>query len=209
MTLVDQSRIGSLNLNKYNTIILPDGNFPNGLADKIKQFTQDGGTVITTGKAMNWLKNNGIIAFEPKNSSIKSMQQRPYANLQQDKASLAMPGAIFEASLDLSHPICFGYYRTQLPVFFGDTLFVNPGKNVYSTPVRLTQKPLLAGYVHANLLPNASNAAGVMIFGVGRGKVIAFPGNPNFRSFWYGTNRLFGNAILLGHLISSESIERK
>jgi hypothetical protein len=55
----------------------------------------------------------------------------------------------------------------------------------------------------------ASNAAAVIVFEIGRGMVVCFPGNPNFRAFWYGTNRLFANALFFGNLISGDSTEKK
>ena len=36
---------------------------------------------------------------------------------------------------------------------------------------------------------------------MGRGRVVMFADNPNFRGAWYGTNKLFLNAIFFGNLI--------
>jgi hypothetical protein len=208
-TLVDVDRFNGLNLTKYNVLIIPDGNYSKLSSDKIKQFTQDGGTVIATGNALRWLKSAGIANIDFRNSTTDQPASRPYASLTEDKGALTLAGAIFESELDLTHPLCFGYTRNRLPVFFGDTLFVNPGKNPYSTPVRLTSKPLLAGYVHNSQITMTPDAAAVSVHGAGKGKIIAFSTSPNFRSFWYGTNRLFANAVLFGNLISGDSTERK
>ena len=35
----------------------------------------------------------------------------------------------------------------------------------------------------------------------GTGKVIVMADNPNFRAFWYGTNKLFLNALFFGNQI--------
>jgi hypothetical protein len=48
-----------------------------------------------------------------------------------------------------------------------------------------------------------SNTAAVSIYGVGRGRIISFSQNPNFRAFWYGTNRLFINGLMFGQMIYS------
>jgi len=37
----------------------------------------------------------------------------------------------------------------------------------------------------------------------GQGRVILFSDNPNFRGTWYGTNKMFLNALFFGSLISS------
>ncbi|MEQ8574336.1 MAG: hypothetical protein RIB63_09750 [Fulvivirga sp.] len=42
----------------------------------------------------------------------------------------------------------------------------------------------------------------MIVSGVGRGRVVMFADNPNFRGSWYGTNRLFLNALFLGNHIS-------
>ena len=120
-----------------------------------------------------------------------------------------MPGAIFEAELDRSHPVCFGYERDRLPMFLGDTIFVAPAKNPYATPAVFTKDALLAGYVHPRQRPLVNGSAAIVVGGIGRGRVIAFPGNPNFRAFWYGTNRLFANAVFFGNLVNGEAVEKK
>lgn len=209
VTLAEVNRFGAINLDKYNVLVLADGSYGGISADKVRQFANDGGTVIATGKALNWIKNNNLASIEFKKSNEGLAANRPYTALENDKGALAMPGAIFESKLDLTHPLCFGYNVPKIPVFLSDTIFVAPGKNPYSTPIQLTEKPLMAGYVHRNILPQASNAAGVVVYGIGKGKLVCFPINPNFRAFWYGTNRLFANALFFGNLINAESTERK
>jgi hypothetical protein len=36
---------------------------------------------------------------------------------------------------------------------------------------------------------------------IGKGRVVMFADNPNFRSAWYGTNKLLMNAVLFGDQI--------
>lgn len=207
-TKVDIDRLNRVDLDKYNVLILPDGNYSKLSKEKINQFAKEGGTIIMTGKAINWLKSSGLATVKKRKSKPYGVGIRPYAAEGSDKGALAMPGAIFEAELDLSHPICFGYTKPKLAVFMSDTLFIEPGNNPYASPVILSENPLLAGYVHPTILPMGKKAAHVIIYGIGRGRVICFPGNPNFRAFWYGTNRLFANAIFFGNLIRSSSTEK-
>lgn len=209
VTLVEASRFGVLNLTKYNVLILSDGSYGSLPVEKVKQFAQDGGTIIATGNALKWLKSSGLAAVEFRNQPADAPGQRPYGNLSEDRGARTMPGAIFEADLDLTHPLCFGYANSKLSLFIADTLYVEPAKNPYATPITLTKTPLLAGYIHPKQKPLTPGAAGAIIYGLGRGKVICFPGNPNFRGFWYGTNRLFANAIFFGNLISSDGVEKK
>ncbi len=41
----------------------------------------------------------------------------------------------------------------------------------------------------------------VIVEYVGRGRVVAFAEDPNFRAYWYGSQRLFLNAVFFGQLL--------
>ena len=46
-----------------------------------------------------------------------------------------------------------------------------------------------------------NSTVSLLVSKIGNGRAIMFADNPNFRGSWYGTNRLFLNAILLGDKI--------
>jgi len=208
-TIVDAARFGSLNLSKYNVLVLADGSFERLPLDKIREWVSGGGTIVATGASLRWLKNAGLLALEYRNAPTDLPGRRPYGELADDRGARNLPGAIFEAELDRTHPVCFGYERDRLPMFLGDTIFVAPAKNPYATPALFTKDALLAGYVHPKQRPLVNGSAAIVVGGTGRGRIIAFPGNPNFRAFWYGTNRLFANAVFFGNLVNGEAVERK
>jgi len=208
--LVDAERFGNLDLTKYNTVVLANGNFNRLSADKIRQFVTSGGTVIATGAALRWLKNSGIVGLEFRNTPTEpSGGRRPYGNMEEDRRALGLPGAIFDADLDRTHPLCYGYARARLPVFQGDTIFVEITNNPYATPVVFGANPLLAGYLHERHRKLVAGAAAVVVSGTGSGRVICFSGSPNFRGFWYGTNRMFANAVFFGGVIGGGAVERR
>ncbi|MCC6462517.1 MAG: zinc carboxypeptidase [Saprospiraceae bacterium] len=207
---VDASRLGNLNLSKYNVVVLADGNFNGIPSEKLRSFVSEGGTLVATGSSLRWLKNNGLLGLEFRNMAPEAKSgRRPYSELSDDRGALGMPGAIFEVELDLSNPVCYGYARPRIPMFQGDTIFVETAQNPYATPAVFSAKPLLAGYVHERQRKLLPGAAAIVVGGLGRGRIICFSGNPNFRAFWYGTNRLFANAVFFGNLISDGAVERK
>jgi hypothetical protein len=210
-TMVETVRFSETNLLKYNVLILPDGNYNKPLsAEKVREFANGGGTVVATDGALRWLKTANLAPIEFRNAAAAPAgSRRPYGTLDEDRGAHRMAGAIFEAELDLTHPLCFGYERPRLPMFLGDTTFIEPTKNAYAMPAVFTKEPLLAGYIHPKQKPLVANAAAVTVGGLGRGRVICFAGDPNFRAFWYGTNRLFANAIFFGNLINSDAVEKK
>ena len=85
---------------------------------------------------------------------------------------------------------------------------MEPAQNVFATPLVHPASPLLSGYVNEQNLQRIKNSAVVVVSGQGSGRVICFADNPNFRGFWYGTNRLFANAIFFGHTINNGSTEK-
>lgn len=209
-TMLNSDRFSEINLLKYNVLILPDGGYGKGLAaEKIREFANNGGTVVAVGGALRLLKSANLVAIEFRNATYDPTGRRPYEHYDEDRGAKRMAGAIFETELDLTHPLCFGYERPYLPMFLGDTIFIETTKNPYATPAAFSKDPLLAGYIHPKQKPLISGAAAVTVGGLGRGRVICFAGEPNFRAFWYGTNRLFANAIFFGQLVNGEAVEKK
>jgi len=187
---------------------MADGTYGSLSPDKIRQFTQNGGTVVAIGGALKWLAKQNLLAVEFKTAASEKNMRRPYDGVEEDLGARRLPGCIFEALLDLTHPVCYGYDRTMLPVFLGDSIFAEAPANSYAAPVTFTEKPLLAGYIHPKFLPLTKNAAAVVVGGIGSGRLIGFSGDPAFRSFWYGTNRLLANALFFGNLINGDTVVR-
>ena len=86
-------------------------------------------------------------------------------------------------------------------------MFFEQPANAYAAPVIYTSNPLLSGYVSSRNRNLVKNSAGIIVTGVGRGTNISFADNTNFRAFWYGTNKLFANAIFFGDIISGRTTE--
>ncbi|WP_420581127.1 hypothetical protein [Reichenbachiella sp.] len=78
-------------------------------------------------------------------------------------------------------------------------------KNPYAQPVHYTSNPLLAGYVSKENLNQIPDSPAVGLSAFGKGLIISFNDNPNFRAYWYGTNRLFLNALFFGEIIEAGS----
>ena len=56
----------------------------------------------------------------------------------------------------------------------------------------------LAGYMWPEVPARVANSPYLWTERVGRGRVIAFAGDPNFRDMWRGLLPIFANAVLLG-----------
>jgi len=199
------------NIDKYNVIIMVDGSY-NSLgksgAAKLKSWVSRGGTLIASKRAVSWAANNGLAnVLVKKRDTKKERPQRPYGKLSRDNGGKVVGGAIVEAEVDLSHPLMYGYHRSKMPVFRRGTFLFEVAKNPYATPMKYSADPLISGYVHKDEQKRLAGAAAAVVSGTGRGKVICLSDNPNFRAFWYGTNKIFANAIFFGQIISSAGSE--
>ena len=97
----------------------------------------------------------------------------------------------------------FGYTNKTIALYKNNLVWLNPSKNSYGTPATYDQNPHLDGYISKNIRKKfLPKSAPVIISSVGKGRVIMFAENPNFRGTAYGTNRMFLNALFLGNHIS-------
>jgi len=213
-TLLEKDALSYADIQKYNVIVMVDGRYSDiserGV-ENLTRWTQSGGTIIAIKDAIRWAKTNNLADVtyltESENGETEdgNNETRPYAKLSEDRGAQFIGGTIFENRLDLTHPLGYGFNRSEIPVFRNSTLFLQKGENPYSTPLSYTDSPLLSGYVSEENLNKLSGTAGIIVSSPGRGTSISMVDNPNFRAFWYGTNKLFANAIFFGQTISGAS----
>jgi len=141
------------------------------------------------------------------NAGDPSPQRRPYADYEQDAAKKLISGTIFETRLDLTHPLAFGYQEELLPVFKDSTDLLDLGRSPYTTVAAFTQEPLISGYVSADNVDTLKETPAVIAERLGRGAVVRFSFDPNFRAIWYGTSRLFLNSIFLSGILERRPAE--
>ncbi|TVQ04500.1 MAG: zinc carboxypeptidase [Balneolaceae bacterium] len=210
LTMIDKHRIGNVDLSRYNRIIITQGSY-NDLNDdsvkRLKQWVRGGGVLILQKNAVNWARSRDIINLDRKEGEeFKHDRNIPYVDLQAARGAQVIGGSIFNGRLDITHPIGYGYRRSDIHVFRNSTLFFDASDNHFATPLALTNDPLASGYISDYNLEMAAGTASVVISSLGSGRVISFVDNPNFRAFWYGKNKMFANALFFGHTIHSASV---
>ena len=143
---------------------------------------------------------------EPAPDKDETAETRAYSDFADDKAKQVIGGAIVSSVLDLSHPLAFGFARSELPLFRRGTTVLTPSTNAYSTPVRYTNDPLLAGFVGDQRLEAFRGQPAVIAEKKGAGLVVRFANTPVFRGFWRGTERLYINALYFGQVVESTDL---
>lgn len=201
MSLVSINELNRSYLDRYNTIIMVNGRYSKLNADKLKNWLVKGGVIVATKSAGKWLSDKKISSAQYIQNKPDSTNQRPYNMRDRYRGAQVIGGAIFETKADLTHPLLYGYTSETVSVFRNSTLMMERAKNAYANPLMYTSSPLMSGYISEGNLDKLKNTAAVQVDSLGSGKVITFTDNPNFRAFWYGTNRLFLNAIFFGSTI--------
>lgn len=207
ITKVNTSQFSQLKLNDYNTLILVSGNYgmlgESGLS-KIKAWVQLGGTLILQKSAITWAINNKLVDEQLKKADeSKDTKRMDYVTAGDYQGSRAIGGSIYMGTLDITHPLGFGYTNRELPVYRNHAVFIEPGKSPFNTVIKYTAKPLLSGYVHPSNLEKIKNSVSLQVSNVGQGRAILFVDDPAFRGYWNGTNRLFFNALFFGSNINA------
>ncbi|SDG50380.1 M14 family zinc carboxypeptidase [Psychroflexus sediminis] len=219
ITKIPMRNFEEIDWERYNTMVMVSGNYKQlDSTDlrKIKSWVSLGNTLITIREGSEWaikneLVNEKLIGAEDTDEDAaeqeeQTTERKPYVEAPENIGKQSVGGAIFEVDLDLTHPLAFGYTREKLPVYRNSEVWIAPSENPYATVAKYTDAPHIDGFItDKNLNEFLKPSASLIVSKVGRGRVVLFADNPNFRGSWYGTNRLFLNALFLGQHVDIPS----
>jgi hypothetical protein len=207
---------GSVNLNDYSHIIMPNGRYQHELSEKrtqrLKHWIEEGGHLIALQSSANWVEKElqktekESATKEPTVTEKDSMDEaeivrKKYADYSSDAAEKVLGGAIVSADADLTHPLAFGTNNAVQYVLMKGQSVLEPAQQSYNTPLQVSEQARAAGYVSDYWLEKINKAPLVVADKTGKGSVIKFGFNPNFRAFWLGTQRWMINAVYMTELI--------
>tara|TARA_R110002049_G_scaffold283548_3_gene463629 strand:+ start:268 stop:1128 length:861 start_codon:yes stop_codon:yes gene_type:complete len=204
ITKLDTDYFSRVDLSTYTTLILPNisGNtLDKNSIDKIKDWVKKGGNLIAYRHTANWLNSNELMKIDFKKNTSLIAKNIAFDKRGDFRGAQVTGGAIFEAKLDRSHPINYGYKNDKLPLFRNTNIYINPDKNSYNNPIQYTKNPLLSGYISEENLALLKNSIPFKTEKFGKGRILLFTDNTNFRAFWFGTNKLLMNAIFFSDMM--------
>ncbi|MBI9041269.1 M14 metallopeptidase family protein [Lutibacter sp.] len=200
VTVLNSSSIGSVNLLKYNVLILPEGYAAkNEELESITEFTKNGGNVIAIGSALNNFSDKKDFLLKMKKDTItdkKTPNLVPFKQQERNYLNNIITGSIFKSIIDTTHPLAFGYDSFYYSLKLSGTSYklFNEGINVGYFPENATN---ISGFAGSKALKDISNS---LLFGIenkGKGQLIYMVDNPLFRSFWENGKLFFANAVFL------------
>ena len=198
LTRLDTRNLSRVDIAKYTHIIIPSGSLEKSAVEKIKTWVSNGGVVVGYKNTARWLASNKMISLTFESAKRDSVKNVSFENRSLQSGAQVIGGAIFEAAIDRSHPINFGYKNDKIALFRNSTMFIKADKNSYNNPIQYTKNPLLSGYISKENLKVIPSTVPFKVQRFGRGRVVVFTDNTNFRAFWFGTNKLLMNAIFFG-----------
>tara|TARA_B100000780_G_scaffold29_1_gene16 strand:- start:2281 stop:4800 length:2520 start_codon:yes stop_codon:yes gene_type:complete len=208
ITKISLNYFDKILLDEYNVLIMVSGSykFSSKITEKIKNWISKGNTLITIGTANNWIIKNKIVKEElvvkKKDTLNKILDRKPYVDSSENNGREKLGGVFIKVNIDKSHPIAFGYKSKNQVVYKNNLVWLKPSKNSYSNVALYETKPHVDGYISKNIRKDyLSKSASLIVSKVGKGRVIMFADNPNFRGTAYGTNRLFLNSIFIADKI--------
>ena len=206
ITKIDILNFSRVRLERYNTLVMVSGayNFlDKNSVDKIKAWVQNGNTLITIKSGADWAIKNGFTKFKLAVDSSTTKGRFDYDRASDMEGAKALGGSIFSIDLDTTHPIGYGFSKRKVSVYKNNATFFQNSTSAYSTIAQYTNTPLVGGYLHPNSLKMIKNSPSILVGAEGSGRVILFADEPNFRGTWYGTNKLFLNALFLGSIMAA------
>ena len=210
ITKVDLLTFNRVDLNRYNTLVMVSGMYnllDKNSTEKIRNWVQNGNTLITIKSGAEWAIRNGFTKHKLQaDSSGTTTGRKDFDRAVEIEGAKALGGSIFRVDLDTTHPIGYGYGRRNISVYKNGLTFFQNSTNPYNTVAQYTNDPVVGGYYHSTTIKKMKNSPSILVGSEGAGRVILFADEPNFRGAWYGTNKLFLNAIFYGNLITVPNV---
>ena len=199
VTSLNTAHLGYIDLNKYDVLIVPSGNYRSVLnestLDKLKTWIRQGGKVIAIERALHSFAGKDGFGLQYKtNDTTDSDELIPYADRERENAKNLITGAIFKTHIDNTHPMAYGYDKHYFSLKLGNTAFsyLDSGYTVGRLGSSAKNISGFAGSRALEALPNT------LVFGetrMGRGSLIYMVDNPIFRSFWENGKLFLVNSI--------------
>ena len=188
------------NLKDFNVVVMPSGSYRDLLSksqlDEFKKWIRSGGTVVAVASATQWLREDTLKLSKAKLLNGMVDPEDKEKKIRPDRT----PGAIVRVNLDTRSFLSYGCPSSVAALVRSNQIYLpfkdNERQNVgVYAPI---EELRLSGFIWPKTEKYLAGKAYLFLESFGRGKLILFTEDPNFRASYDGLNKLFLNAILLG-----------
>ncbi len=199
-TRIDASRLGAVDLSDYQVLVLPQGDyagaFEGSAGDAIAAWVRGGGVLVAVGRAHAWLAEKELTSVARWQPPEEEAQSEEEAENPLTRRAIDTPGAIVATELTERNPLAAGLPSAP-PVLVAGTIVLLPtGDPQVDVLTAAGEAPVLTGVAWPEAEERLAGSLLVSLEPTGRGAVVLFAQEPDFRLFWRGTAPLFLNSVL-------------
>ena len=210
-TAVRADRVGGMELDRYNIVVIPDGGpglerALGGGVSALKDWVSRGGVLVCLDDAAEFptlasvgLSTCKVVGVPPKPK--KDDEEIPDPDSSAAEASRRpqyIPGSVFWATPDPRQWLTWGFPTGRIPVMLQGNTMLTPTKEG-ANALRFDRTPLtVTGWTWPETERRLAHTAFAVDEPNGDGHVVMISGPILFREFWRNTERLLTNALLYG-----------
>jgi len=216
VTAIRADRLPRTALSEYDAIVVPNGRYAGAWSDGFVEDLREWMGVVTMAESSRWASAAGLLATAPevrggapstgegRPAARKEVQEQPIDYLEAIAPAVEppeqTPGAILNVVLDEDHWLSSGTDGRVGALVESTRIFtpltLDEGQNVgrYADLDEL----VAGGIVWEEARPQLASKAFLMHQPHGRGRLVAFAEDPNYRAYARATQLLFLNAVLIG-----------
>ena len=210
VSIVEWDQVDRIQLNEFNTIVLPDGYYQinEERYQKLLEWTKQGGRLIAIEGALQQFEGRKELAFEvfatedDKKAAQESKAKQDlidrindFEGLERRSISKGTAGAIIKNEVDDTHPLAYGLGKTYYSLKTSPTTYALQ-KGMWNI-IRIPKDYTSYGFIGKTLQPKLNETVSFAAQSSGKGQIIYMVDNPLFRCFWDKGILLFSNAIFL------------
>ena len=213
ITMVDTDNFGGVDLDNYNTIVMPSGGYGRMLnksrKEELRSWIRGGGKVIAFERALNSFAGQDGFSLKryAKDSDRKKMEEKsdeekeadalvPYEDRGKKYDDYRLPGAIFKLKVDNSHPMGYGYDQHYFTIKNNSSRYAYL-PNGWNVGIIEDENAHVAGVAGTKVKESLAKS---MVFGVenmGGGALVYMADDPLFRAFWQNGKMFVANALFM------------
>ena len=207
--VLDVGDLPRIDLDRYTHLLLPSGSLA-PLSTRIEAVTdwiEAGGVLVAQRSAATWVQENVLDRAREMPSDDETPAQetegsrRSYADYSAERAQQLVSGAIVQVELDLTHPIAYGVRDSRLPVFRTWATLLPKSENPYENVGIYSADPHLSGFISSENRDRIGDTAAIVAARKGRGLVVQFMDNLNFRAYFHGSMKVYLNSLFFSDAV--------
>lgn len=209
---LELENMGRYDLSKYDVLIMPStrgGGLSKPALDHVMEWVRAGGRLIAIDGALNAFANKegfGLKTFDSeeekkaaeKESSAMEKEERlaPYQEGERVAISGGAAGAIFEITMDTTHPLGYGTGGKYYTLKNNSSRFAYLSNGV-NAGIIADDEAYRTGYIGYKIKSKMSGSMAIGAERAGRGQIVYFVDDPIFRGFWESGKLVLSNAIFM------------